>query len=213
MNLKGLIRLLFVVVATSVVATAHAQIYTCKTPGGRTLTSDRPIPECARLPMRELRADGAVRRTIAPPLTRAEREAAARQRLLDRAESMRRRQELARDRALVTAYPTMADLEQMRARQIGAVQNQIDDTYERMVQLHKQLRAAQASSRAYPPGGAPGRVKQKIAQIASAILSEDALVKAHLTEQEQIRIRFNEDAARLKILLERMAEADRRADG
>lgn len=213
MNLNGLCRLLFVVFATLVVSTAHAQIYSCKTPGGRTITSDRPIPECAKLPMRELRKDGAVKRTIAPPLTRSQREAAARQRLLDRAESMRRRQEQARDRALVTAYPTMDDLEHMRARQIGEVQTQIDGTYARMVQLHKRLRAAQASSRAYPPGKAPGRVKQKIAQIASAILSEDALVKAHLNEQEQIRNRFNDDAARLQILLDRMAEADRLAGG
>lgn len=211
MNTKGLLRLLFVLLAWMAAANAHAQIYSCKTQGGRTITSDRPIPECAKLPMRELRQDGALKRHIAPPLTRSQREAAQRQKIIDRADSMRRRQEQARDRALITAYPTMDELDNMRNRQIGIVQTQIDQTYERMVLLHKQLRATQAATRAYPPGKAPGQMKQKVAQIASAILSEDALVKAHLNEQEQIRIRFGEDAVRLQTLLDRMAEADRLA--
>ena len=107
----------------------------------------------------------------------------------------------------------MADLENMRERQIGALQMQIDKTYQRMVVLHGKLKATQAASRAYPPGQAPGLLKQKIAQIASAILSEDSLVKAHLTEQQQIRAHFDKDARRLQTLLDRMTAAKRLAGG
>ena len=48
---------------------AHSQLYVCTDARGRTLTSDRPPPECADRPVRELRSDGSVRRVIEPPLS------------------------------------------------------------------------------------------------------------------------------------------------
>lgn len=186
-------------------------IYSCKDGAGRTITSDRPIPECAQLPMRELRKDGATRRQIDPPLTRSEREALAQQRSRERADALVRRQEVTRDRALLQAFPNMSALAEHRDRQIADIQAQIDQTYQRMVMLHRELQAAQAAERAYPPGRAPGQIRQRIAQVAGAILSEDALVKSRLQEQETIRVRFAEDGERLKVLLERQAEADRLA--
>lgn len=190
---------------------ATGSIYTCKDANGRTITSDRPIQACSNLPMRELRSDGALRREIAPPLTRAQRKMLAERRARERAAELLARQERTRDRALLEAFPTMAALEQSRERQIAEIQVQIDRTYSRMVELHKELQAAQAAARAYPPGKAPGTVKQKVAQIAGAILTEDSLVKSHIEEQEQIRQRYASDADRLRVLLEMQAEADRRA--
>ncbi len=190
---------------------ATGSIFTCKDANGKTITSDRPINACASLPMRELRNDGALRRQIDPPLTRAQRRMLAEKRARDRAAAMIERQEKTRDRALLQAFPTMDELDKSRTRKIAEIQSQIDETYSRMIDLHKQLQAAQSTSRAYPPGLAPAPVKQKIAQIAGAILTEDSLVKARLQEQEQIRRRFNSDAARLRVLLKRQAEADRLA--
>jgi hypothetical protein len=89
------------------------------------------------------------------------------------------------------------------------VQTQINHTYDRMLMLHRQLRAAQASMRAYPAGAAPFKLKSQVSKIATAILSEDALVKARLQEQQVIRERFETDEARLAILIERMEAADR----
>lgn len=186
-------------------------IYTCKDSNGKTLTSDRPIPECAKLPMRELRADGALRRQINPPLTRSQRRLLREKRARERAQALVERQERTRDRALLEAFPTMAVLDQSEERLLSEIQIQIDSTYRRMVELHKELQAAQAASRAYPPGMAPSGVKQKVAQIAGAILTEDSLVKARLQEQEQIRQKYAGDADRLRVLLKRQAEADRLA--
>ena len=205
-------------------ATSHAQtasapdatvksIYSCTDARGRTLTSDRPIPECATLPMRELRTDGALRRQIDPPLNRAQREARARAEIEARARAMIERQEAARDRALLMAYPTMVALEDTRDRQIAEVQAQIDLAYERMVKLHEQLQAVQARVRTFASGQAPESLQLQVTRLAGNILSEDALVKARLNEQEQIRQRFGDDAARLKVLLERQEVADRMANG
>ncbi|MGH1359434.1 MAG: hypothetical protein ACRBC3_11760 [Burkholderiaceae bacterium] len=190
---------------------ATGSIYTCKDSNGKTITSDRPIQACARLPMRELRRDGALRREIAPPLTRAQRRMLRERRARQRAAELLARQERTRDRALLEAFPTMNALDESRERQIAEIQVQVDQTYARMVELHKELQAAQAASRAYPPGKAPGTVKQKVAQIAGAILTEDSLVKSHIEEQEQIRRRYASDADRLRVLLKLQAEADRRA--
>ena len=51
-------------------AAVHAQkIYMCKDESGRTLTSDRPIPECEGRAIREFDKGGMVKRDIPPPPT------------------------------------------------------------------------------------------------------------------------------------------------
>ena len=49
--------------------TAQAQFFQCKDASGRTLSSDRPIPECADRPVRELGRNGMLKREVPPPLT------------------------------------------------------------------------------------------------------------------------------------------------
>lgn len=192
---------------------AQAQIYSCVTDDGRTITSDKPVPECAKRKMRELRDDGALRRTILPPLTHAQREAKKRALIAKRLARARQRQEQAQDEALMNAYPSMSALERMRERRLAEVQDQIDSTYQRMVKLHKKLRAAKAEFLAYPEGEAPGQIQQKVDQIAISISSEDTVVKSQLIEQEQIRERFAKDEARLRVLLEAIEKRQRQIRG
>ena len=58
-------------------APAAATLFVCTTPDGRTITSDRPPPQCASVPIRELRPDGSVRRVIEPPMTPEQQRARA----------------------------------------------------------------------------------------------------------------------------------------
>ena len=92
----------------------QAQIFSCKDAKGRTLTSDRPIAECAGA-VRELREDGAMRREIAAPLTpeqqRLKDEEDARAQML----AHQKREQALRDKALLMAYPSVESLEQMRS--------------------------------------------------------------------------------------------------
>ena len=48
---------------------AHATIFMCKDASGRTITSDRPIPECAERTVWEYGNTGSLKREIAAPLT------------------------------------------------------------------------------------------------------------------------------------------------
>lgn len=107
------------VTASAARAEGFGSIYVCRDAVGRTLTSDRPIAACAQQPMRELRADGSLRREIAPPPTAEERE--QRQREAERAEreEQRRRLAQARDEALLIAYRDEDALETARERQLA----------------------------------------------------------------------------------------------
>ena len=52
-----------------------SNIYTCTTPDGRRLTSDRPIPECQSREQRVLNSDGSVRKMVPPAMSPEEQSA------------------------------------------------------------------------------------------------------------------------------------------
>lgn len=194
-------------------ASAGLSIYTCVDAAGRRHTSDRPIPECADRPMRELRSDGAIKREIEAPLTRAQREERERAQAAARVQEMRKRQQLARDRALLRTYPTLDDLYAMRDRQMAELQALVEKNYARMIELHKALTQAQARAASYTDKAAPESLKQQMARLASEILAEDALAKSRQKEQALIHEKFEGDAERLRELLEKQAELERTTPG
>ena len=88
--------------------TGSTLIYTCTDAGGKRLTSDRPIAECATREQRVLNADGSVRQVVPPTLTadeRAEREARERDAITERAV---RQDAIRRDRNLLARFPNEA---------------------------------------------------------------------------------------------------------
>jgi hypothetical protein len=94
---------------------AQAQrIYVCRDAAGNTLSSDRPIPECNRQPVREIDRDGITRRETTAPLSSEEKrrrnEEQARLRAEQEAQAERRRA----DRALLARFRSEADIEAAR---------------------------------------------------------------------------------------------------
>lgn len=181
-------------------AQAAPSIYTCRDDSGRTITADRPVPECARQPLRELRPDGALRREHAAPPTPAqlrEREAMeARQR--DAAHA-RREHEL-RDRALLQAWPDEGKLEMARRRALEGLQAERAATAARMVARHAQLREAQRTQARAPEDP---DARRKVQDIAAAILADDARLAAQRDEMAATVARFDADRERLRALLGR----------
>src|SRR5690348_4068667 len=81
-------------------ATGGPGIYSCTDARGRTITADRPIPDCADREQRELSPSGSVRRKLEPTYTareQAERDERERQVQL---QATRLREEQRRERAL-----------------------------------------------------------------------------------------------------------------
>jgi hypothetical protein len=102
----GLRALLVLAAACSFAALAAEKtyIFQCEV-GGKKVTSDRPIPECANKDQRQLNTDGSLYRVITPTLTddeRAEKERLEREKDVER---VARNDAVRRDRNLMQRFP------------------------------------------------------------------------------------------------------------
>src|SRR3569623_3690035 len=106
-------------------AQAQAQeILMCKDASGRTITSDRPLPECSGRAVRQLDRNEMVRREIPAPLTPEQK----RQKQLEeerikaeQAEAAERKQQ---DKAILARFRNEGDIEVARKRMVDVVQEQ-----------------------------------------------------------------------------------------
>jgi hypothetical protein len=107
---------------------SQAQIFTCKDASGRMLSADRPIPECANRPMREMSRDGWVRREIQAPLT------AEQKRQLQLLDEQRKAQDAALeeqrqfDRVLMMRYGSEASIETARRREVLLLEEKLQES-------------------------------------------------------------------------------------
>lgn len=180
-------------------------IYSCIDDEGRTITSDRPIPACARRPMRELNPDGSLRRIIQPPLSKEqERERAARDKQRQD-EIWARKVQQARDRNLLLTFEDERSLESMRRRGLADIDHEIRLATQRILSLDKELKLAQEAAEGWkasnPRKQLPFTFQQRITDAANAILAEDALIADRNAERERVNSRFDADARRLRELL------------
>jgi hypothetical protein len=100
-------------------------IFMCKDASGRTVSSDRPIKECADRPVRELDKNGMVRREIAAPLTpeqKHQKQLEDDKRKEEEEAAAARKQE---DRALLARYRNEAEIASARKRLAELVQEHI----------------------------------------------------------------------------------------
>lgn len=189
---------------------AAASIYTCRDASGRTLSSDRPIPECSNRAMRELSPSGHLRREIEAPLTPEQlrqRDQAEQRRLLQ-AEQQRLAE--ARDRALLMTYGNLQSLEVSRKRQLADLHRDIGIVETRLTATGKELENAKAELAAAGSQASPA-VYRRVEDV-SRILSADAYRLSKLrTEEIRLNERFDDDAQRLRVLLGEAA-ADRPTD-
>lgn len=125
--------------------TAQAQIYICKDAAGRTLTADRPLPECANRSTRELDRSGITRRETAAPLSpeqRRERQAQEeKQRIIAAGIEERRLY----DRALMTRYRSYSDIAIARQRAISLLEDQRRIDTSALTGEMKEMKSAQAA--------------------------------------------------------------------
>ena len=143
-GLTGAVRRILAAVSLLLPLAASAQIYVCKDASGRTLTSDRLIPECANRAMRELDRSGLVRREIAAPLTalqKQEREAQQERQRLDAAALDEQR---LYDRAMMIRYRNETDIASARQRALDLLGDQMRIDTNALTQEAKELKAAQA---------------------------------------------------------------------
>ena len=179
---------------------AQAQsIYTCRDQAGRTLTSDRPIADCAGV-MRELGPTGVLRREIAPPMTAEQ----ARQKEAD--DKVRRvaddaaREKRRRDSALLAAYQNADQIEAARRRSLADTDESLRGSHARLADLQKEKAGLAQEAEAYKGKRMPPTFQRKLDDNQALIDDEEASMKLRQADVERINQRYDDDARRFREL-------------
>lgn len=181
-------------------AAQGAQIYSCIDAGGRKLTSDRPIPECANRDQRVLNADGSVRKIVPPVPTadeKAEAEAAERRAAAERAAQQ---DAVRRDRNLKLRYPNEAAHRRAREAALDDVRKAVRNSEERLKLLAAERKPLLDESEFYAGRQMPAKLKQALDANDAAVDAQRTLVQNQQEEIVRINALYDVELERLKRL-------------
>lgn len=191
------------IVALAVAAApASATMFVCTTADGRTITGDRPPAECADVPIRELRADGLVRRVIEPPLTEEQRRARAEQARLAKQRHDEKRAQARQDIALLETYANEADIEVARKTALASRQAMIDRSRKRLETFAVERKKLDEETEFYVNRKLPLKLEQAIEANESLVQAEQRLIVEMQADIARINKRFDDEAGRYRELRE-----------
>lgn len=183
------------------VGAAHAQLFVCTNPAGRTITADRPPPECADRPVRELRPDGSIRRVIEPPLTpeqRAARDMEAKRQIED---AERQRGQMRRDLALLETYGSETEIEATRNRALGDRQVLIERAVKRMDELKRERRKLDDETEFYARRDLPEKLMRALAANNEMVKSQQKIIADTKADMARVNERYDAEARRFRELV------------
>jgi len=186
---------------TLAAAPASATLYVCTTLDGRTITSDRPPPECAYVPIRELRPDGSVRRVIEPPLTPEQRKARAEQARREQQEKEAKRAQARQDIALLETYASEKDIEAARKAALTSRQAMIERSKKRLETFAAERRKLNDETEFYVNRKLPDKLQQAIDANDSLVQAEHRLIADMEVDMARINKRFDAEAERYRELV------------
>jgi hypothetical protein len=185
---------------------AQAQLYVCTTASGRTITADRPPPECADRQIRELRSDGSVRRYIEPPLTaeqRAERDAEARRQIDERE---RQRSQMRRDLSLLETYGSESEIEATRNRALGDRQVLIERATKRMDDLKRERKKLDDETEFFTKREMPEKLKRALAANNEMVKTQQKVIADTKADMEKVNERYDSEIRRFRELVKSGAQ-------
>ena len=186
--------------SVSASAQTPTTMFTCVA-NGKTYSADRPPAECANSDMRELNRDGSVRRVIPRPLTVEEQRARAleaKKKLEEEEKLMAQRR---RDRALLEAYATDAEIEAARKKSLEGAEQAIKRSQERADSLKKDRKRLDDEAEFYKKREQPDSLKRAYALNAQAVSGEERIMAEARGEVARINERFDAERKRYKELL------------
>ena len=194
----------FLALAIAVCASGAAEaqkIYTCRDRIGHAITSDRPIPECADRPMRELNPSGTVSREIPAPLTPEQRQ---QKEIDDRKKKFAdeaAREQKRRDQALLAAYSSEDKIELARRRALTDTEALIKSAQDHAVELKKDRKTIAQEAEFYKGKPLPLLIKRKIDDNEAAIADEEAALVQRRADLGRINQRYDEEIKRYRELM------------
>jgi chromosome segregation ATPase len=180
---------------------ARANIFMCKDSAGRTITSDRPIPECADRAVREYSNKGLLKKEIAAPLTpEQKRELAAQQarRKAEQAEADKQRRE---DRALRARYRTEDDIAVARTREAAVLSEQVAQQKKALAAAEQEWRAVQTADAAQKQAGKPSSaLQEKLAKAAQNVVDTRMNLQEVQAGLAKVNAKYDQIQARYRAL-------------
>ena len=186
--------------ALSASAQTPTTMFSCVA-NGKTYSADRPPPECANSEMRELNRDGSVRRVIPRPLTVEEQRARALEAKKKLEEEEKLLAQRRRDRALLEAYATDAEIEAARKKSLEGSEQSIKRSQERADSLAKDRKRLYDEAEFYKKREQPDSLKRAYALNAQAVTAEERIMAEARGEVARINERFDAERKRYKELL------------
>jgi hypothetical protein len=186
--------------AQGVTPGGQASIYTCITPEGRRITSDRPIPECLGSGQRELSPSGSLKRIVPPVLTAGERALEAERLRQEAAQQSRLDENKRKSHALVTRYPDQAAHEQARRETLEQIDGQIDVARQRLSRLEGQYREISAELGLHQAGRAPNWLQNLAQENTRQRKAQATYLAEQLRERGRLVKVFDDELARLQLL-------------
>jgi len=178
-------------------ADGHAQIFMCKDAAGHTLTSDRPIPECADRVMRELDNRGMVRHEIAPPMTAEQKRQQQADEAKRKADQAAAQEQKRNDRVIRLRYRSEADIEAARKRSLAPLQDKLQREKASLAAGQAERQHAQSAADAHQRSDAavPPASQHELAAAASQKVIEECEA-----EIEHINAHFDQTLQRYREL-------------
>jgi hypothetical protein len=198
---RGLPRSLLAVALAVAAPLAQAQLYVCTDARGRTITGDRPPPECADRAVRELRSDGSVRRVIEPPLTAEQKAARDAEVKRQREEAEKQRAQMRRDLALLETYASEAEIEDTRNRALGSRQQLIDRAIQRLADHQKERKKLDIEAEFYARRQMPDKLKRAFDANAALMRSEQKIIDDVRADMDRVNARFDAELKRWRDLV------------
>lgn len=181
-------------------AASKAGIYTCTTPDGRRLTSDRPISECSMREQRVLNADGSLRSILPPfmsPEERAAQEARERRLAAERAALL---DAVRRDRNLMQRFPNEAAHQRARVAALDDANKAMRLSERRIKDLAQERRPLNDEAEFYRGRSLPAKLKQELDANDAGVEAQQQLIENQKAELVRINGRYDLELARLKKL-------------
>ena len=181
---------------------AAQRIYTCVDAKGRTITADRPIPECLDRTQRELSRSGLVKRQVEPTLTAYEQAAMNEKENLAAEVRAREAEGKRRDWALLMRYPARAAHDEQRAKALARTNAVIYAVSKRIGGLADKRKAIDSELKLYvkDPSKAPASLKQRLDDNEGGLLVQQHFMAEQQQNKNRANERFDDELARLEPL-------------
>lgn len=193
-SMMALLRSVALIICAFSIQGAQAEIYTCKDAAGRTITSDRPIPECADRAMFVRQNPGQSQREIPRPKTLEERRKAEaeqeKQKVADQLEDQRKRDEL----YLLANFKSENDIEIARQKLLDVVNEKIrvgNDQLKAIDHLLDELQAEQQNGTTKTPAE-NANLQSRASQLVLSIKNSRESVARYEVEKQLINTQYDD---------------------